>query len=84
MRTKEIGLMNGKCMSYGAEGSDEFNAGYELRQIQEKEEGGMTKAELIQDIKKLIEPDTTPDPDNTSDGELLDIIYDLVKSEEEV
>ena len=44
----------------------------------------MNKAELIQEIKKLIEPDTTPDPDNTSDGELLDIIYDLVKSEEEL
>jgi asparagine synthetase B (glutamine-hydrolysing) len=30
--------MNGTTMSYGGAGSDEFNAGYELRQIQEKEE----------------------------------------------
>jgi asparagine synthetase B (glutamine-hydrolysing) len=30
--------MNGQTMSYGGAGSDEFNAGYELRQIQEKEE----------------------------------------------
>ena len=42
----------------------------------------MTKQDLIKAIKELIEPETTPDPDNTSDGELLDIIYSLVKSEE--
>jgi len=41
----------------------------------------MTKEELCQFIIELIEPDTTPDPDNTSDGELLDIIYNLVKGE---
>ena len=41
----------------------------------------MTKEELCQFIIELIEPDTTPDPDNTSDGQLLDIIYNLVKSE---
>jgi len=44
----------------------------------------MTKQELLKKIKELIEPETTPDPDNMSDGELLDIIYDLVKSEEDV
>jgi hypothetical protein len=42
----------------------------------------MTKLELIKMIRELIEPETTPDPDNMSDGELLDIIYDLVRSEE--
>ena len=42
----------------------------------------MTKAELIQEIKKLIEPDTTPDPDEFSDGEVLDMIYSLVSKEE--
>jgi hypothetical protein len=41
----------------------------------------MNKLELCQAIIELIEPDTTPDPDNTSDGELLDIIYNLVKQE---
>lgn len=45
MRTKEIGLMNGKCMGYGGGGSDEFNAGYELRQIQEKEKGSIVLTE---------------------------------------
>lgn len=38
MKTREISLMDGRVMSYGATGSDEFNAGYELRQIQEQEE----------------------------------------------
>lgn len=42
----------------------------------------MTKQELIKLIRELIEPETTPDPDNTSDGELLDIIYDIVRAEE--
>jgi hypothetical protein len=41
----------------------------------------MSKKELCRYIIELIEPETTPDPDNTSDGELLDIIYNLVKSE---
>jgi len=41
----------------------------------------MNKKQLCQYIIELIEPETTPDPDNTSDGELLDIIYNLVKSE---
>lgn len=41
----------------------------------------MTKEQLIQTIIELIEPETTPDPDNTSDGELLDMIYELVKRE---
>lgn len=44
----------------------------------------MNKAELIQEIKKLIEPDTTPNPEEFSDGEILDMIYELVTSEEEV
>lgn len=43
----------------------------------------MHKNELCKAIIELIEPDTTLDPDNTSDGELLDIIYALVKSEYE-
>ncbi len=42
----------------------------------------MTKQELIKLIRELIEPETTPDPDNMSDGELLDIIYDIVRAEE--
>lgn len=41
----------------------------------------MDKNALCDYIMKLIEPDTTPDPDNTSDGELLDIIYDLVSNQ---
>lgn len=41
----------------------------------------MNKQELCKAIIELIEPETTPDPDNISDGELLDIIYDLVKGE---
>jgi hypothetical protein len=42
----------------------------------------MTKAELIQEIKKLIEPDTTPDPEEFTDGAVLDLIYQLVSEEE--
>ena len=41
----------------------------------------MTKLELCHAIIELIEPKTTPDPDNTSDGELLDMIYDIVRQE---
>jgi hypothetical protein len=41
----------------------------------------MNKNELCKYIIELIEPETTPDADNISDGELLDIIYDFVKSE---
>lgn len=44
----------------------------------------MTKQELCKAIREYIEPETTPDPDNTTDGELLDLIYDLVIREEEV
>ena len=43
----------------------------------------MTKQELCKRIREYIEPETTPDPDNMSDGELLDIIYDLVRAEED-
>lgn len=42
----------------------------------------MTKYELIKAIKNLIECDTTPDPEEVSDGQLLDIIYELVSREE--
>jgi hypothetical protein len=42
----------------------------------------MNKDELCRLIIELIEPDTTPDPENISDGEILDMIYDLVKQEE--
>jgi len=41
----------------------------------------MTKLELCNAIINLIDPETTPDPDNISDGELLDIIYQLVSQE---
>jgi hypothetical protein len=41
----------------------------------------MTKLELCHAIIELIDSETTPDPDNTSDGELLDIIYRLVSEE---
>jgi hypothetical protein len=41
----------------------------------------MTKLELCNAIISLIDPETTPDPDNTSDGELLDMIYELVSAE---
>jgi hypothetical protein len=43
----------------------------------------MTKFELMTEIKRLIEPDTTPNPEEYSDGEILDMIYDLVKEENE-
>ena len=42
----------------------------------------MTKQELIKAIRELIEPPTTPDPETTSDGEVLDLIHELVLSEE--
>jgi hypothetical protein len=45
------------------------------------EGNNMTKQELIQKIIELIEPETTPNPDEYCDGEILDIIYDLVKAE---
>ena len=41
----------------------------------------MTKEQLCKLIIELIDPETTPDPDNTSDGELLDMIYDIVRQE---
>lgn len=41
----------------------------------------MTKLELCNAITQLIDSETTPDPDNTSDGELLDMIYELVSGE---
>lgn len=46
MRTHCIALMDGTTMSYGGAGSDEFNAGYELRQIQEKEEAMTSEVRL--------------------------------------
>jgi len=30
---------------------------------------------------ELIEPNTTPDPDEFSDGQILDMIYELVSEE---
>ena len=41
----------------------------------------MTKLELCNRIIELIEPNTTPDPDEFSDGQILDMIYDLVSEE---
>jgi len=41
----------------------------------------MTKLELCHAIIKLIECDTTPDPEEFSDGEILDMIYALVSEE---
>jgi len=41
----------------------------------------MTKLELCHAIIKLIEADTTPNPDEFSDGEILDMIYSLVSAE---
>ena len=39
----------------------------------------MSKIELCKAIMLLIDPRTTPDPEEFSDGEILDLIYDLVK-----
>jgi len=41
----------------------------------------MTKQELINRIQNLIDPDTTPDPEFYSDGEILDMIQDLLTEE---
>ena len=41
----------------------------------------MTKLELCNEIKRLIEPDTTPDPEESSDGAVLDMIYELILKE---
>lgn len=41
----------------------------------------MTKLELCNKIIELIEPATTPDPEQYSDGEILDMIYALVSEE---
>lgn len=41
----------------------------------------MTKLELCNRIIELIEPHTTPDPNEYSDGEILDMIYALVSEE---
>ena len=41
----------------------------------------MTKYELCKKILALIEPQSTPDPDAHSDGEILDLIYELVRGE---
>ena len=35
--------------------------------------------EAVRKIYELIHPDTTPDGQNVSDGELLDIIFKIVK-----
>ena len=41
----------------------------------------MTKLELCNAIIELIDPNTTPDPNEYSDGMILDIIYKLVSEE---
>jgi hypothetical protein len=41
----------------------------------------MTKEELCKKIRELIEPNTTPDPQEFTDGAVLDMIYELVKEE---
>ncbi len=41
----------------------------------------MTKLELCNEIKRLIEPNTTPDPEEFTDGAVLDMIYELVQKE---
>lgn len=41
----------------------------------------MTKQELCKKIIELVEPETTPDPEQYSDGEILDMIYELAKEE---
>jgi len=41
----------------------------------------MNKIELCKAIILLIDPLTTPDPEEFSDGQILDLIYDLVKSQ---
>ena len=38
----------------------------------------MTKLELCKAIMLLIEHDTTSDPEELSDGAVLDMIYDIV------
>lgn len=39
----------------------------------------MTEQQVIKLIYGLIHPDTTPDGHETSDGEILDMIFELVK-----
>lgn len=41
----------------------------------------MTKLELYHAIIQLIEPETTPNPEEYCDGEILDMIYALVSEE---
>ena len=38
----------------------------------------MTKEQLCKKSIELIEPATTPDPEEYSDGAILDMIYELV------
>ena len=41
----------------------------------------MTDRELILQIYNLINPNTTPDGQDVSDGEILDMIYELVEQQ---
>lgn len=41
----------------------------------------MNKDQLCQAIIELIDPNTTPNPDEYSDGAILDMIHDLAESE---
>jgi hypothetical protein len=39
----------------------------------------MTEQEAIKKIYELIHPDTTPDGNEVSDGEVLDMVFEIVK-----
>ena len=39
----------------------------------------MTEREALKKIYELIHPDTTPDGNEVSDGEILDMVFEIVK-----
>lgn len=39
----------------------------------------MTEREALEKIYALIHPDTTPDGQEVSDGEILDMVFDIAK-----
>ena len=39
----------------------------------------MTEQEALKKIYELIHPDTTPDGNEVSDGEVLDMVFEIVK-----
>ena len=63
-------------MSKGLERSFEQYSDYKLLDSFAKTHD---KNEALQKIYVLIHPDTTPDGQDVSDGELLDIIFEIVK-----